>query len=915
MVRAGANGAGALNMSRKLVAAGASCALIVALFVLWIVHPKKTAVTVQTPATPTAPGAVRAFADPLQQRIDEIVGRYRKTIVLLEDDDSLPDADRETVSLVGRIIFQENHQAISTLSDELTSGILTAGDWSQSPANVSHFLDLIETQSDLHDADKLVFREIFSDMASSLSGLKNPAAAKTQLEQRVESDRQALTEIQSLYEKELDKIFGRFETRGMPVRREAWDRYVAYLHTRYRREDILKSYESTVNRIKLSARAGHQDNDLETYGSKLPPKTLLLTFDDGPHPRYTDRILEILRQHQIKSVFFELGTNLATVKNNNILPTRAATATRHLVEAGYAIGSHGFSHQVLPKMSDREIGAEIDETNRLLQTVANVHSPLFRPPYGERDTKVLAAIEAHKMRSILWNIDSKDWADPVAKSVANRVIAGARRADHGIILLHDIHERTIDALPLIIETLKSDGYRFLSWNGEGFVEDSEDVIALTKPAADPPPPLYRESWAVVAGIDNYPKWPKLQYAVNDATGVRDLLVNKFGFKRDHVITLFNEEATREKILSALGDTLSNPNNVHHDDRVFIFFAGHGSTRRLPSGRDLGYIIPWDADTQNFQGQAISMTNFQDISESIPAKHVFFVMDSCYSGLAITRAAQAGNNYLREMSRRTAREMLTAGGANEEVADNGPNGHSVFTWTLLQGLEGRADLNSDGFITAAELAAYVGPSVSTLSHQTPAFGNLPGAEGGEFIFELHPETEALSQQSAQLDQEAIALNAQLDQIRKEVAAKTARNNELRRQIAAAKSGQPGPPVAPPPGKGSAATHLNRGDALFKEKRYQEALDEFLAAAKLDPASALAANNVGFIYGRLQRFDDSVQWTRKAIEIDPKRAVAYVNLGDMYYQLNRPEDARPYYEKYLELASDKPYAATVRARLGR
>ncbi len=903
-----------MSKKAKLIAAAASSALIIALIVLWMVQSKKTGIVGRNGA-PAPAGVSSAPPDPLQQRIDAIVARYRQTIVLLEDDSSLPESDRENASLVGRIIFQENHEALSALSDELTSGILNAGDWSQSPAGVSHFLDLVETQSDLHDADKLVFREIFADIADTLSGLKSAIAAKVDLERRVETDRQALAEIQSLYEKELDKVFGRFETRGMPVRREAWDRYVAYLRTKYRREDILKSYGSTINRVRDSAKASHQDNDLETYGSKLPPKTLLLTFDDGPHPRYTDRVLEILRQRGIKSVFFELGTNLAAVNHDRIQPKRAASAARHLVEAGYAIGSHGLSHAVLPKMSDREIGDEIDRTNRLIQTVVKVRTPLFRPPYGERDTKVLAALEAHKMRSILWNIDSKDWADPVAKSIANRVIASARRSGHGIILLHDIHERTVDALPLIIETLRADGFRFLSWDGEGFVEEPQGSITESGPPAQSFPPLYGESWAVIAAIDNYPKWPKLQYAVNDAGAIRDLLLNKFGFKRDHVITLFNEEATREKLLSVLGDTLSNPKEVRRDDRVFVFFAGHGSTRRLPSGRDLGYIIPWDADTQNFQGQAISMTNFQDISESIPAKHVFFVMDSCYSGLAITRAGDSGNNYLRDMSRRTARQMLTAGGADQEVADNGPNGHSVFTWTLLQGLEGRADLNSDGFITAAELAAYVGPSVSALSHQTPAFGNLPGSEGGEFIFELHPETEALSQLSAQLDQEAIQLNAQLDEIRKEIARKTSRNNELRRQIAAAKSGRPEAVIAPLKGKVSAAAHLNRGDTLFKEKRYQEALDEFLTAAKMDPKNALAANNVGFIYSKLMRIEDSIQWTRKAIEIDPKRSVAYQNLGDLYYQLNRPEEARPYYEKYLELASDKPYAATVRARLGK
>jgi tetratricopeptide (TPR) repeat protein len=261
-------------------------------------------------------------------------------------------------------------------------------------------------------------------------------------------------------------------------------------------------------------------------------------------------------------------------------------------------------------------------------------------------------------------------------------------------------------------------------------------------------------------------------------------------------------------------------------------------------------------------------------------------------------------------------MLTAGGANEEVADNGPNGHSVFTWTVLQGLEGRADLNSDGYITAAELAAYVAPSVSALSHQTPAFGNLPGSEGGEFLFQIGPsETEFLSALSSQLDQEAIQLNAELDRIRKEVAAKTARNEQLRLQVAAAKSGS-GNVVVPAPAKAvdTAAVHLNKGDTLFKEKRYQEALDEFLAAAKMNPKSALAANNAGFLYYRMGKYDEAIRWTEKAISIDPRRAIAYVNLADLYYDLNKPAEARQNYQKYLELEPNSPYAARARARMG-
>ena len=138
----------------------------------------------------------------------------------------------------------------------------------------------------------------------------------------------------------------------------------------------------------------------------------------------------------------------------------------------------------------------------------------------------------------------------------------------------------------------------------------------------------------------------------------------------------------------------------------------------------------------------------------------------------------------EITRRSAREVLTAGGGDEQVADNGPGGHSIFTWTLLQGLEGRADLDNDGAITATELAAYVGPGVSSLSRQTPAFGHMAGSEGGEFVFVLRAEDEFLNEESRQLDGEAIKLNAELDRVRKQIAEKRARNEKLKGDLAAA-----------------------------------------------------------------------------------------------------------------------------------
>jgi hypothetical protein len=109
--------------------------------------------------------------------------------------------------------------ATSPPADPLLENVdnsVAAGDFSKPPAAIGRFLDVIETQPELHDADKLSFREVLSDVAETLSGIKSSAQAKLDLEHRVESDRKALAEIQILYEKELDKIFGRFETRACP---------------------------------------------------------------------------------------------------------------------------------------------------------------------------------------------------------------------------------------------------------------------------------------------------------------------------------------------------------------------------------------------------------------------------------------------------------------------------------------------------------------------------------------------------------------------------------------------------------------------------------------------------------------------------------------------------------------------------
>ncbi len=244
--------------------------------------------------------------------------------------------------------------------------------------------------------------------------------------------------------------------------------------------------------------------------------------------------------------------------------------------------------------------------------------------------------------------------------------------------------------------------------------------------------LDHHQYAVVIGIDKYSgaHWQNrsLNYARGDAEAVENMLKEQ-GFK---VYPLYDEKATKAQITSLLEDQLAPILQKH--DAILFFFAGHGTTREL-GGEEWGYIVPSDASDQS--SSYISMDELSTLSRKMGnAKHQAFIMDCCYGGQLGTRAGGISSNvpnYLNVVGRRIARQILTAGGKNQEVSDGGPGGHSVFTGYLLKAVEkGLADTNFDGWITFSELVSYLVPAASS-SIQTPGFATLPGHEQGEFLF--------------------------------------------------------------------------------------------------------------------------------------------------------------------------------------
>jgi len=249
-------------------------------------------------------------------------------------------------------------------------------------------------------------------------------------------------------------------------------------------------------------------------------------------------------------------------------------------------------------------------------------------------------------------------------------------------------------------------------------------------------PLYKKTYAVIIGIDQYKNLQydmQLSYAVKDAKGVEDIIRKKYRFDKVH--TLYNEEATKSNIINLLSGQLSN---ISKEDSVFIFWSGHGHSEKTALGDYLGFLIPYDGTFDESElHKNISMTLIkEDISKRIPAKHIFYVMDSCYSGLlaakkGVSKKSKRNIDYLKEITKETSRQVLTAGSVNQQVLDGGPMGHSVFAGRLIELLE-----NAEDYITAHEISTYIKEKVfsdaKARNHkQTPTYGELFGL--GDYVF--------------------------------------------------------------------------------------------------------------------------------------------------------------------------------------
>ncbi len=188
-------------------------------------------------------------------------------------------------------------------------------------------------------------------------------------------------------------------------------------------------------------------------------RQIFLTFDDGPCPHTTPRLLETLAEAGVQATFFLIGSSVA----------RHPELVERIAGQGHVIANHSFSHPLMPALSTRAIEQEIDTTNRRIEEVTGSAPSLFRPPYGVCDRRSADCLSERGMVPVYWGVVPLDWQAPGAERVVHRVM---RRLEPGaLVVMHErraLSHQTVTAAKEIICKGRQLGYEFVEIPGAGF---------------------------------------------------------------------------------------------------------------------------------------------------------------------------------------------------------------------------------------------------------------------------------------------------------------------------------------------------------------------------------------------------------------------------------------------------------------
>jgi peptidoglycan-N-acetylglucosamine deacetylase len=187
-------------------------------------------------------------------------------------------------------------------------------------------------------------------------------------------------------------------------------------------------------------------------------KEVILSFDDGPHPTLSKKVVDMLDRIGAKAHFFQLGQNVQAYP----------MVTKYVSSHGHSIGNHSWDHADFKTLSFEQQLKQISDTNRMIINTIGWVDPFFRYPYGSTTTDMNQFLKAHREANFLWSIDSNDWkkinADDTIRTNAQVVQETLNQLDQrgrGLVLFHDVHARTVELLPTFLTALYKKGYKIV----------------------------------------------------------------------------------------------------------------------------------------------------------------------------------------------------------------------------------------------------------------------------------------------------------------------------------------------------------------------------------------------------------------------------------------------------------------------
>ncbi|MBD0316268.1 MAG: caspase family protein [Nitrospiraceae bacterium] len=401
-----------------------------------------------------------------------------------------------------------------------------------------------------------------------------------------------------------------------------------------------------------------------------------------------------------------------------------------------------------------------------------------------------------------------------------------------------------------------------------------------------PEALYYKSWAIVIGIENYVLAPRIPGAIDDAKRVAQAF-RQLGF--EEVVEIYDKDATSRRLQQVLTDML--PRKVGRMDRLVIFYVGHTGVTQDAQGKDLGYLVPLDAQLNNV-AKSVTVEHLKEFTRRSASKHMLLIVDAPIRGWETSSRqplSLEGRAAPEAETERRAVQVISAADKGEQSSRQG--GKSLFVQSLLTGLSGTADLNQNGWLMASELGMYLAQQVegATKGNQHPVSLQIDGdgdtvlVEGrkADFVLGVGPQTPGERKDAAKAQYEKAFALLQEGKYADEALQRLDRAIQYDPTFGDAYvlKSYVRLEVVPNLEEALAAAYLAIKHApdnpdsfytlgLIQEKRgkYKEAEDALLQAAKVNPAYPDVYFSLGTLYAdQLQDQPKSIEAFRRYLEL--------------------------------------------------